>query len=214
MNIKKLKCIAISDTHTKHHYYEIEECDILIHAGDISSTGKMHNIEDFVEWFSKQPAKHKILIAGNHDFNFENKSKKETLKLLKKYNIIYLENSFTVIEGIKIYGTPDQPYFYNWAFNKTSDELTESYSNIPSDTQILVTHCPPYGILDSVPGAGNVGSEELMKELEMNKNIKYNIFGHIHEGYGTEKIGDVTFINASLLDAKYRPVNEPITFEI
>ena len=208
-----MKFTCISDTHNKHYHFTIEPCDVLIHAGDISSVGNMKNVKEFIKWFAEQPAKHKILIAGNHDFNFEIPVNKfDTLEILKQNKIVYLENSEIIIEGIKIYGTPDQPYFYNWAFNKTSDELVESYSNIPKDTDILITHCPPEGILDYVSGQGHVGSKELMDRVNIVKP-NYHIFGHIHEEFGKEYIDNVTYINASLLDDRYMPVNYPISFE-
>jgi len=223
-----MKIIFISDTHTKHEGLKIEPCDILIHSGDFSNRGSIIDFTKFINWFDKQPAKHKIFIAGNHDFCFENDNKNFCLDKLKNYkNIHYLQDSSIIIDGINIYGSPWTPYFYNWAFNgRTKDYqatnknpwLREICDKIPNNTDILITHGPPRGILDLLDSFGsnpgeNVGCEYLLNKVNEVKP-KYHVFGHIHEGYGIREQDGITFINASVLNSRYELVNKPIIYNI
>ena len=100
------KFTAISDTHNQHSKVIIEPTDVLLHAGDYTSIGRIHEVKDFLEWFSIQPAKHKIFISGNHDFlDYETPSLFK--EILKEYpNIIYLRDELIEIEGISIWGVP------------------------------------------------------------------------------------------------------------
>ncbi|MCY7348663.1 MAG: hypothetical protein LH614_20935, partial [Pyrinomonadaceae bacterium] len=132
-------------------------------------------------------------------------------------SIHYLQDSFVEIENLKIYGSPWQPRFFDWAFNlMRGAELARKWKLIPDKVDILITHGPPFGILDEVPRQyfiENTGCEELRKRVE-EVRPKLHIFGHIHCGYGeTEKFG-VKFINAANCDESYAPVNAPITFEM
>jgi len=207
-----MKIIAISDTHMRHHDLELPLADVIIHAGDVSSTGAKEEILDFLNWFSALPHTYKIFIAGNHDFAFERNN--EELRAAVPDNIIYLENCGIEIEGIYIWGSPVQPTFYNWAFNVDRGAAIKKYWDlIPSTTQILITHGPPMEILDRTVRYKNVGCEELKIAVERIKP-NYHIFGHIHEAYGTWDNGTTEFINASLLNEKYIYTNDPIVFEI
>ncbi len=124
-------------------------------------------IEEFNQWFSSLPHKHKIFVAGNHDWLFETNNS-YARSLLNK-NIIYLQDSSIEIEGLKIYGSPWQPRFFDWAFNlMRGAELAEKWKMIPDDTDIFITHGPPNGILDAVPReyfVENTGCEELIKKV-------------------------------------------------
>lgn len=214
-----MKIVCISDTHSKH--YSLLEKDlitddlentILIHAGDISTRGYRSQTIDFLNWFSKLPHKHKIFIAGNHDFDFEDNA--DTINEIIPEGVIYLNDSLVEIEGIKIWGSPITPYFYNWAFNRfRGDNIKTYWDKIPNDIDILITHGPPYMILDKVVyDQRNVGCVDLLNRVQEVKP-KYHIFGHIHEGSGILKVDEVTFINASVLNEDYRLINKPIHFD-
>lgn len=144
------KITFISDTHTHHNKItkDLPGGDILIHTGDISSMGYEYEINAFCKWFnSLDKYEHKIFIAGNHDFGFQN-NKEKILELVNSYkNITYLEDQGIILNGIKIYGSPWQPLFHNWAFNlpRNGDELKSKWNNIPKDTDILLTHGPAWG---------------------------------------------------------------------
>jgi Icc-related predicted phosphoesterase len=208
-----LICI-ISDTHSKHkHLRNLPQADIIIHCGDITSMGYEYEIRNFLQWFNKLDYAYKIFIAGNHDWLFENKSL--LAKQLIPRGIIYLEDSGVEINGIKFWGSPVSKPFNNWAFNRPEEKLAEHWKAIPDDTDVLITHTPPYGIFDwSVYDNIHTGSESLYFEIVNRLKLKYACWGHIHSGYGIKTIENTTFINASNLDEKYNCVNEPILINI
>lgn len=197
-----LSIVCLSDTHNQHRQIKTPECDILIHSGDISYRGTEHEIYDFLEWYAIQPGKTKILVPGNHDFYLEDLHRRNKLTTFgMSWNVMILHNRMVEINGLKIYGTADQPWFHNWAFNRSPEQLTESYFKIP-EVDILVTHTPPYGILDRVRDYDKyhrVGSKELLKVLQDIKP-KIHCFGHIHEDAGIRGDHETLFINAAYLD--------------
>ncbi len=208
-----MKVIFISDTHTKHNDVILPDGDILIHAGDVSSMGRENEINDFIKWFKELPHKHKIFVGGNHDFFFE---KAETQIVQNKIpkNVTYLDDSACSIEGLNIWGSPIQPEFFNWAFNrKRGKEIKKHWDLIPNNTDILITHGPPYGVLDKTSDGEHVGCEDLRNKV-FEINPKIHVFGHIHEEYGIIKEKGIVFINASLLNRRYQYTNEPIVIEI
>jgi Icc-related predicted phosphoesterase len=207
-----MKIVAISDTHGLHQSICLPEGDLLIHAGDLSKRGLKTEVEDFLNWFSAQPHRYKVFIAGNHDFFFE-KEDTDVIQKLIPDNIIYLNDSAAMIEGLKIWGSPIQPLFYDWAFNRQRGaDIKKHWDLIPADADILLTHGPAHGILDLTMDYRNVGCEELLKKIEAVKP-KYHICGHIHEAHGVLEKEGTTFINASLLNVHYRPVFKPFVFD-
>ena len=213
--MKKLKISIISDTHTKHKQLgQLPDADMIIHCGDITSMGYEHEIQHFMKWFSGlNQYKYKIFIAGNHDFLFERNN-----LLARSFvpdNVIYLEDSGIEIEGLNFYGTPVSLPFMNWAFNKPESKLEEHWKAIPDNTDILITHCPPYLIGDYVPSnRTHIGSPSLYKEVVERIKPILNCFGHCHEGRGITVIEDTTFINASNLNDAYMCIFNPILVEI
>lgn len=212
------KIVCLSDTHNCNSQINVPDGDILIHAGDATIRGTEREVEDFLQWFSALPHKHKIFVAGNHDWLYETNNL-FARRLTADFKIEYLQDSFVVVENLKIYGSPWQPRFYDWAFNlNRGAELSEKWKLIPDDVEILITHGPPHGILDEVPRRywiENTGCEELRKKVEelSRKKLKLHIFGHIHCGYGqTENFG-VKFVNASNCDESYEPTQPPIVLE-
>lgn len=206
--------VAISDTHGFYHRIDVPDGDILIHAGDITGQGTYEDLEDFNEWLGSLPHKHKIIVAGNHDWCFE-WDKERCRKILT--NAIYLQDEAIEIEGFKIYGSPWQPEFFQWAFNlKRGAELREKWDLIPNDVDVLVTHGPPWGILDEVANSQmlrNVGCQDLGDAVDRVKP-KVHVFGHIHEGYGTQQEPETLFVNASINTARYRPIQPAVEFAL
>jgi len=211
-----MKLCIISDTHTKHNLIGIEkyEADVLIHCGDMTGNGGSGAMQQFFDWFSSlKQFKNKICIAGNHDWIFEKNSLLG--RELVPDNVIYLQNEEVIIDGIKFYGTPVQPPFCNWAFNVFEPKLTEFWKMIPNDTDVLITHSPPFMIGDYVPRVmKHEGSPSLYKEVVDRIKPMVHCFGHIHEAYMVKTINGIKFINASCLDGDYMAVNEPIIVEI
>lgn len=207
-----MRFIAISDTHCRHNI-KLPKGDVLLHAGDISYKGQKYEIADFLNWFKSLKYPYKIFIAGNHDFFFENEKREEILKLIPS-SVIYLNDSALIINGIKIWGSPVTPWYFNWAFNrKRGTSIAKHWKLIPFDTDIIMTHGPVYGIHDMVLNGRHAGCMDLLEKV---KEVKPQVFlcGHIHEAYGVTKQFGIKFINASLLNESYEHVNKPVVFDI
>jgi predicted phosphohydrolase len=210
------RVVCISDTHNCGEQIVVPEGDITIHSGDATIQGTIPEIARFNEWFSGLPHRFKIFIAGNHDTLFETNS--GLAEALLSDSIVYLRDSAVTIEGLKIYGAPWQPRFFDWAFNLARGaEMAEKWKLIPPDTDVLVTHGPPFEILDLTPSGDNAGCEELRKRIEQiaaSGRIKLHVFGHIHLGYGARSLAGIQFANASICDEDYQPVNPPHIFDL
>jgi Icc-related predicted phosphoesterase len=208
-----MKVVAISDTHNKHHLLHLPEGDLLLHAGDVSGRGTEAEVQFFLDWFAEQDFEHKVFIAGNHDYFFE-RFPESFVRHVIPDNIIYLNDSGVEINGVKIWGSPVQPWFFDWAFNRRrGPDIEKHWKLIPDDTDVLITHGPAYGILDRTIRGELVGCADLLDKI-IKVKPKYHIAGHIHEAYGMEQHGGTTFINASVLDVKYKLANKPTVFEI
>ena len=208
-----MKVICISDTHGFHNALTLPKGDMIIHAGDLTKRGQKDQVIDFLNWYTQLDFEFKIFIAGNHDFFFENKNEQEVAALIPK-NIIYLNDSGIEINGIKIWGSPVQPWFHNWAFNRyRGTEIRKHWNMIPRNLDILITHGPPKGILDLTTRNISAGCEELLNRIKEAKP-KNHIFGHIHEGYGNVSLDGINFVNASVVNANYLIQNLPIEVEI
>jgi Icc-related predicted phosphoesterase len=228
----KTRITVISDTHTKHGLIPMEDLpggDLLLHAGDIMNSGyKPNDIHSFCAWFqSLKQYEDKVFIAGNHDRLFEN-FPEEVKGYLKDYPLIdYLQDEQLTLYGdgpngdypegnIRIYGSPWQPWFYDWAFNLPRNQfgLAGKWEAIPDNTDILITHGPAFGTLDTVRGRrhDNLGCELLAERIEVIKP-KIHICGHIHSGYGYEFKNGTHFFNAAVLDEQYEYTQKPMTFD-
>jgi Icc-related predicted phosphoesterase len=221
-----MKITFISDTHAKHNQVtsSLPGGDVLIHAGDISNKGYRTEIQDFIKWFSTiENYTHKIFIAGNHDFGCQDEvlAVQELLRLNPGSEYLYDDmfligdESADYDDMVKVWGSPWQPEFYNWAFNlpRQGAELKEVWNMIPSDVDILITHGPPYGHLDYVAySKQNVGCELLRDRIDLIKP-KIHVFGHIHSSYGYKFDGTTHFFNAAVLDERYNFTQKPLSVE-
>jgi Icc-related predicted phosphoesterase len=206
-----MKVVCLADTHTLHENIIVPEGDLLIHAGDFCGSGTIQELLRFNVWLGTLPHQHKIVIAGNHDWPFQRDPSVRGFLT----NAIYLQDSEVTVNGVRIYGSPWQPEFFNWAFNlKRGEELKRKWDQIPDGVDILVTHGPAYGVGDLLLSGEHVGCVDLLGAIERVKP-RFHICGHIHSGYGSYALKDlgVTMINASNCDEEYRPINRPIVFE-
>jgi len=207
-----MKITFISDTHGLHNQLHLGSGEMLIHAGDVSNRGAKHEVEEFINWFADLDFEHKIFIAGNHDFYFEKASDAEVQQLIPD-GVVYLNDSGIKINDKNIWGSPVQPWFYDWAFNrKRGAELKKHWDLIPENTDMLITHGPPLGILDKTTRGEKVGCEDLLHAVDRIQP-KIHVFGHIHEDYGMKDQAGTQFINASVLNERYRMVNSPIELD-
>ncbi len=206
-----VKIVAVADTHGYHNDLTVPDGDIFIHAGDISAYGRETDLGDFNAFLGRLPHRMKLVIAGNHDFNIES-DPQGCAKILS--NCTYLQDAGCVVDGIHFYGSPWQPWFHDWAFNlQRGDEIRAKWELIPGDTQVLITHGPPYGHGDRTDQGIRVGCQDLLEIVEQVRPLVH-IFGHIHEAYGITSNKHTKFINASVVDRGFRLSNKPIVLNL
>jgi Icc-related predicted phosphoesterase len=210
-----MKVCLISDTHG--YFPDLPDADILVHCGDATSMGYGYELSRFDDWlFSfKDQYQEIIFVPGNHDIMFEKNP--ETARAITKSMTVLINESIT-INGKKIYGSPMTPTFgHGWAFNRnTGVQIQAEWDKIPDGLDLLITHGPPYNILDVNRNGQNCGCVHLDYAVKK-KNPRFHAFGHIHLAESDKKIEvtpSTTYINAATCNESYRPVNPPIVIEI
>ena len=209
-----MKICCASDLHGR--FPEIPECDLLVLAGDYCPMANVYEQpwwlrETFGPWLEslKVPV---IGVAGNHDFVWERRP-----DLVPKMNWTYLQDSVTFFsfgnQVLKVYGTPWQPRFFDWAFNADEPALTQKWSLIPEDTDILITHGPPAGYGDLSSKKNRIGCESLTQRI-MEVSPKLVVCGHNHSGYGVYELNGTVVVNAAVCDEDYMLRKEPIVVEL
>ncbi|EFO25640.2 hypothetical protein LOAG_02847 [Loa loa] len=215
--------------------------DILIVAGDFTLYGRPDEVELFSKYLKQLPHTVKVVIAGNHEYTFDDRfmkanvfskfgekrlamrqtlSNEFSLQEMKNAkaklgNVIYLEDSLLEVFGIRIYGTPWLPEYDDMAFNLPRGQaLLDKWNDIPAGVDVLITHTPPLGHGDMLPMGLHVGCVELLNSVVKRIRPKYHVFGHIHSGYGCTTDGYTKFVNCSLVDDQLQLVNNPIIFDI
>lgn len=209
--------IAVSDLHG--FLPAIPPCDLLLLAGDITPVTN-HHLDfqaewldtTFRYWLKSLPARQIVFVAGNHDLVFQ----QQPALVPQNLSAVYLQDSAFHWQGMKIWGTPWQPWFFDWAFNLREPELKDKWDLIPEGTDILVGHGPPFGYGDGVPGREGMrhtGSPSLLARI---KKVapKLVVFGHIHEGRGDWQMADTVLANVTLVNAAYEPAYPPWEFKL
>lgn len=224
-----MRVIAISDTHQKHDQINLPDGDMLIHAGDWTNRGLFDKMHEFLTWFKNQPHKYKVLIPGNHELSLDSLNKHNAMALVQNYlgkNFHFLISDLIEIEGLKIYGTPFSPIWnHPWAFQRQrGKDIAMEWAKIPDETNILITHGPPYGILDSIEmdlfnrqqnRDQHQGCVDLTNRVGELEQLKLHVFGHLHhDGGKSTQIAGVTFANAAICDDRYDAVNKPIVVDL
>lgn len=219
-----MRVLAAADLHG--HLPEIPDCDVLIVAGDVcpDMPDKVSKYDDldrsgvmqagwlgqtFAPWLGALAERGiKVFgIAGNHDFVFERIP--DSARML---NWTYLRDEGVEYEGIKFWGTPWVPGLSRWAFYGNDEALLARAGSIPPDTDILISHGPPYGTLDfTVPkfGSVHVGDAWLTRWIKDNRPPVV-VCGHIHEGYGKDLLGESVVYNVAHTDENYSDEYRPI----
>jgi predicted phosphohydrolase len=215
-----MRLVALSDLHGMLPE-TLPVCDLLLLAGDLCPVEDHHVAyqaqwldRDFRAWLQRVPARKVIGVAGNHDFIFE----RAPQLVPQDLPWTYLQDSGVTFEGLKIWGTPWQPWFYNWAFNGQPDELRAIWAKIPAGTDVLVVHGPPYGYGDGVPERRSglirhTGCPHLLARIQ-ELRPRLVVFGHIHEGRGAWQLGPTTLANVTRVDVAYQPIHPPWTFDL
>jgi len=200
---EKMLIDCISDLHG--HYPKLSGGNILIVAGDLCANDSLYEQDRFHDWLSMQDYESKLYLAGNHDTFLINNSFYESQHFL---------GGSCQFNGLKIYGSPWSKSFPRMnpkckAFTcPTEDGLREKFKQIPDNTDILITHTPPYGILDETASGEHVGSKALLEEV-LQVKPRFHLFGHVHEQGGKQiTIGETTFVNCSHVDEHYNVKHE------
>jgi Icc-related predicted phosphoesterase len=208
-----MRIVALSDTHSLHGKLTVPPCDLLIHAGDFSSHGRVEDTVDFLQWLERQPAKHRVLVAGNHDL-FVEAHAAEWERMLRAYpGIVYLQDSGCEIDGLRVWGSPITPRFFDWAFMRDRGHaIRKHWDLIPDDVDILITHGPPRGIGDRNDRGDLCGCADLAERV-FAVDPRLHVFGHIHEGRGEYRLPDrrTRFVNVASV---YRALREPAVIDL
>jgi len=208
-----MKIVALSDPHGQYRKVIVPDGDILIIAGDFLKYGSRKEIPDFCEWIHTFKHTWKIVIAGNHDWAFQKTPTEARYMLAGPSKLVYLEDREVVIDGVKFYGSPWQPDFYNWAFNLPRGPLLQQkWDKIPLDTDVLITHGPPGEILDTNLRDMRFGCQDLRQRV-LDISPKLHIFGHAHACYGYCHYQETHFYNVSVCNESYQVVNPPMEID-
>ena len=206
-----MRIVCISDTHNRHDALRVPDGDLLVHAGDMSGQGSPDEVRAFAAFLTSLPHRDKVVIAGNHDFLFEQRP--QTAQGLLAGSCTYLEDAEATVGGLRIWGSPWQPWFYDWAFNlRRGRAIRAKWELIPDGIDVLVTHGPPAGHGDRTARGEAVGCEDL-RDAIARVRPRLHVFGHIHEAYGVTTDEHTTYVNACSCNLAYRPVHAPVVLD-
>jgi Icc-related predicted phosphoesterase len=197
---------SIADTHELHREVYLPKGDLLIHAGDITLfSRRLSVLRDFNAWLAEVPDRYKVVVPGNHDTLLELPEIQREIT-----NAHLLINSGVVLGGLKIWGSP-VTHLRSGAFAMYDElERAKIWDLIPTDTDVLVTHIPPAGILDWEQDSSEpVGCKALRRQLRRVR-VKLHVFGHVHQAGGNCDTEGVRFINAALTDSQGDLIRDPI----
>lgn len=207
-----MRLVLISDTHAVHEELGSLSGDVLIHCGDFCDG--FHEDEDDLSnidrWFGQQEFERILCVGGNHDFVAQ---KRHASGERVFENAIYLEDEAYEFGGIKFYGSPWLPDLEGWAYYLSDEERREKWKLIPADTDVLITHTPPRGILDRSRSGTPVGCSHLRAALE-DLALRIHCFGHVHASHGKWEEFQITFYNAAVVDSAYNVSHGPIVVDL
>ena len=197
----------ISDTHNEHEKLGPLSGDVLIHCGDMFNLFRedADELEKMDAWFGRQHFDLILCTGGNHDLALQNKLKSSSAPFS---NAIYLQDQLYVHKGVSFYGAPWTPFLRGHAFFKEDYELQRKWAKIPRETDVLITHTPPAGILDVSSRGLKLGCEYLAEALQ-DRSPRLHCFGHVHAGAGVHDTGGTRFVNASSVNSKFELARQP-----
>jgi len=235
-----VRFVVVSDTHNAEARHgltaAVPEGDVLLHCGDFTQTGCLKEVRSFVAWFGALPHPRKVVIAGNHDLSLDEASyprlaprfghagsRAELVAAATEARALieaipgceYLCDSGTQVRGVRVWGSPWQPEFHDWAFNLPRGKTCrDKWQLIPAHTDVVLTHGPPLGYGDQCASGQRAGCIDLLDELQQRVRPQVLCFGHIHEAYGAYTDGSTTYLNASTCNLRYRADNGPLVFDL
>jgi Icc-related predicted phosphoesterase len=207
-----MKLVVVSDTHGGHDALGVLSGDVLIHCGDGCNgfTREPSDVDRLDDWFARQEFDLILAIGGNHDFEIERRADAGELVFR---NARYLQDEAVRHKGVNFYGSPWVPMIRDWAFYGSDSRLARAWDAIPADTDVLVTHTAPAGILDRDRRGRSLGCGLLRKRLA-SLSPKLHAFGHHHASAGILKIGATTHVNACTVNSRYEPRRPPVVFDL
>lgn len=216
-----MKIVCISDTHSQNLLtkWTWPEGDVLVHAGDMTSRGSHDDLRKIGREMLQLPYRYRIVVPGNHDRAFwERESRKFLLQAWELLpGIIVLQDQIVGIDGVNFYGTSWFRFERDVESSVPKWEAINKnllWSKIPTETDIVITHLPPFGILDRREDGTELGSEALRQEIIGRVKPQAHIFGHAHKDHGVVEFSNIKFINAALVNNEYKPFFSPIVIEV
>jgi len=197
-----VRIVAVADTHLFHRELEIPDGDVFVHAGDMCRGGDLEELREVAAWLAGLPHRHKVVVAGNHDWAFVHEAAAARAALA---GMVYLQDSEVMIDGLRFYGSPWQPAFHDWAFNlPRGPQLAAVWARIPTGIDVLITHSPPEGIGDRSPVGGRAGCADLTARIAIVRP-RLHLFGHIHQDGGLWERQGIVFANATTWECERGP---------
>lgn len=231
-----VRFVCISDTHGRHEDLAplLPEGDVLLHTGDFTNSGDLGELRRFGFWLGSLPYPRKLVVAGNHDvtlheeyylatgrWRFHAREPLDPALARAAFleacgdSVTYLEDAAAVVQGVRVYGSPWQPEFCDWAFGlPRGPALAHRWAAIPDDTDVLLTHGPPLGRGDRCSGGNRAGCADLLGAVQGRVRPQFSVFGHIHEGHGATFDGTTHFVNAASSSWDHRCENVPLVFDV
>jgi Icc-related predicted phosphoesterase len=208
-----LTLVLCSDTHELHEDLVMPQGDILLYAGDLSFFSRsLDAIDSFNEWLHGLPYRHRLMTLGNHELLFEQKPLLID-SLLDGATV--LVNDSVEVEGLKVFGSPTTTHLGTAFGVPRSEARRQLWARVPDDTNVLLVHGPPYGVLDGMAGSDeHVGDPELLARISELRELRLVVFGHVHAAPGIVERNGVTFVNASMLGSSGSIERAPIVLRI
>ena len=206
------KIVMISDTHTMHDQIKgiANDADVLLHAGDITYKGEYFELSRFNAWLDTLSIPDKVIIPGNHDLTLE-ANWEEAAKLITSAKV--LNQQVANVSGLRVYGEPRQPWFFDWAFNVPIPKLKEVWDKAPTDVDVVLTHGPPLYVGDKNIRGEHCGCPH-MRDWILENEPALVVCGHIHESAGIYTLGNTTVVNASVCNHRYEVVNPAVVIDL
>jgi len=207
-----MRLVIVSDTHSRHEELGTLAGDVLIHCGDglnafAPASDALQKLDD---WFGRQAFAEIFYVGGNHDFEIERRA---TAGETVFENATYLQDQSFAVSGVRFYGSPWIPELVGWAYYRSTADLIETWSAIPENVDILITHSPPYGVLDRNSRNKHCGCPALAGRVSAVRP-RLHCFGHVHASAGNCDVEGTTYANTSSVDSSYRIARAPFIFDL
>jgi predicted phosphohydrolase len=199
-----VRLVAVADTHNKHAELAVPDGDLFVHAGDLTLHGSLEELMDALAWIGRLPHEHKVVVAGNHDRAFQRDP--VAARALLPPGVTYLEGTGAKVAGLRVWGGPWTPRYRRtlWAFELSLEERGARWATIPAETELLVTHIPAAGILDTSDRHQRAGCAALVARLPQLARLRAHVAGHLHEGRGHVLRHGVHHLNVAAMERGYR----------